>query len=93
MTCTLCQTGFPLNPRGFHYGTQSLGMIETTPCRATPPLLYGRSESIEGMLWWAVYQSPSRGDFRRDCAVAYFLRHDDAVRYVGPDVYISNSEI
>lgn len=32
--CNLCDTGFPIGESGQHYGTQSLGMIPTTPCRA-----------------------------------------------------------
>lgn len=34
--CEQCKTGFPLNGRGYHYGTQALGMIPNTKCTAVP---------------------------------------------------------
>lgn len=34
--CPECEKGFPIE-EGEHYGTQSLGMIPTTRCRALPP--------------------------------------------------------
>lgn len=33
--CQLCVTGFPIED-GYHYGTQALGMIPSTRCKATP---------------------------------------------------------
>lgn len=34
--CSLCERGFPLLEPGWHFGTQSLGMIPTTRCQLSP---------------------------------------------------------
>lgn len=46
MGCPLCVTGFPLAD-GFHFGTQSLGMISPSPCRLDDQWLSAIRRAIE----------------------------------------------
>lgn len=36
MTCFLCEKGFPITVDGWHYGSQSKGMIDTSLCAKVP---------------------------------------------------------
>lgn len=78
--CDLCAAGFPLN--GYiHYGTQSLGMIPDTRCKARPPLTelpWGILESktllhIEGPDGEHVCSLPKKG---RAVAESIIKAHD-----------------
>ncbi len=51
--CSLCNTGFPLDERGNHIPTQSLGMIPVTRCKKLPKPTTGEWTTTNDGIAWA----------------------------------------